>query len=370
MTDAADRRRTPLAIRLAEQIARDGPVSIADYVHRCLLDPDHGYYRTQTVLGRDGDFVTAPEISQIFGELIGLWCAVVWQLMGRPDQLHLVELGPGRGTLMHDALRAARVVPGFADAAHVALVEASPVLRSRQQALLATRHPRLAWYDTLGEVPAGAAIVVGNEFLDAMPVRQWLRTNDGWRERAIGLDDAGMLTFTTLPDHGSPQVALPIAESARVGDVIEERDTADLASALSRRASRAPLAALLIDYGHVTTALGDSLQAVRNHAYEHPLASPGEADLTAHVDFEALARDARSAGLEVDGPTTQAQWLGSLGIVERASRLMAANPAHAAGFEVGVARLIQPSGMGSRFKVMALRSIQLPPLPGFEAKSR
>lgn len=364
--DPEARRATPLALKVEERIRRDGPISVRDYMHACLQDEEHGYYRTRTAIGAAGDFITAPEISQVFGELIGLWCAVVWQQMGAPDRVSLVELGPGRGTLMRDALRAAKVLPGFLDAVMVHLVESSATLREIQAATLTDDARRPTWHDSLETLPgATPTIVVANELLDALPIRQLVASPDGRVERMVGLDDAGRLVFL----HGSTVAPPPDGVAALAdGELVEIGDYSLLAP-LGGLARGAPLAGLFIDYGHWVSPpddpiAGETLQAVRHHAAEHPLTSPGEADLTAYVDFAAFGRQAGRQGFGVDGPVTQAEFLGALGVLQRASRLMAANPAKAHEIEAGVARLMAVPGMGSRFKVVAIRSAALTPLPG------
>jgi NADH dehydrogenase [ubiquinone] 1 alpha subcomplex assembly factor 7 len=350
------RRDTPLARVLTERILTSGPITTAAYMDACLNDPEHGYYRTQTAIGGAGDFITAPEISQIFGELIGLWGATVWQLMGSPARCALVELGGGRGTLLADALRAARVLPAFRAALSVSILDQNPVLIEAQRAVLAASGVPVTWHARFEALPTGLpTIVIANEFLDTMPVRQTVSgANGNLRERRIGVDASGSLTFAG--DDAS--VATGIAET---------QDFAPLIAALEDRAATAPLAALFVDYGFRGPATTDTLQAVRSHAFEHILTSPGEADLSCHVAFDAFAVDATCNGaLKVDGPISQSEFLGRLGIVERASRLMAANPAKANVLEHGVARLMAPHGMGTRFLAMGLRSAGLPALPGLD----
>lgn len=364
--DPAARRPTPLARALAAEIAQTGPLSVDRYMARCLWDERHGYYATREPIGRAGDFITAPEISQTFGELIGLWSAVVWQaLMGAPARVTLAELGPGRGTLMRDALRATAMVPNFHAALNCRLVDASPSLVAMQRQTLASVAVPLAWSaDATGL--SRPAIVVANEFFDAFPVTQWQRTSEGWAQRGIGLDPSGGLAFCVLPAAARPD---DLPAGAAPGDIAERIGAGGVIEQL-RAGNNGPLAVLIIDYGHEATTLGDTLQAVRNHAHEHPLTSPGEADLSAQVDLHRVAHEARRAGLVVDGPITQAEFLGRLGIVERAHRLIAANPGRAAEIESGVARLIAPDSMGTRFKVLGLRTRSLPPLPGFEMTTR
>ncbi len=357
------RRETPLAAILSDRIRRDGPISVAEYMHACLQHPEHGYYRSKSAIGRAGDFITAPEISQVFGELIGLWCAVVWQQMGQPSAFDLIELGPGRGTLMTDALRAARLVKGFRDAASVKLVETNPLLRQAQAEALHTQSVTPSWIDGFPPLTR-PAIVIANEFLDTAAINQHVMTDSGWQERVVTVDSAGHLQFTSRPASATKHLsdAFP---SAPHGAIAETR--ADPLPDWLTTASHVPLAVLLVDYGHTEPLTGETLQAVRQHTFEHPLTSPGEADLSCQVDFKAIA-DAIRPALAVDGPTTQAEFLGALGIMERASRLMAANPAKSNTIEMGVARLMNPQGMGSRFKVLGARSPRLPQLPGLPTK--
>lgn len=367
------RRDTPLSAKLSARIRRDGPISVAAYMQACLQDAEHGYYRGKAAIGRSGDFITAPEVSQVFGELIGLWCAVVWQQMGEPGAFDLIELGPGRGTLMADALRATRIVKGFRDAAHVTLVETNPVLRLAQADALHQQSVTPTWTDTLAG-PTRPAIVVGNEFLDTAAISQHVLTEDGWRERVVTVDDAGHLQFSlrtgAAPANGPNSMARNAegawSDPAPLGAIVEAR--VDPLPDWLTATRDAPLAALLIDYGHTEPQLGETLQAVRAHAFEHPLTSPGEADLSCQVDFSAVAEAIRPA-LAIDGPTTQAEFLGGLGIVQRASRLMAANPTRSNAIEIGIARLMNPQGMGGRFKVLGARSHGLPPLPGFQTRA-
>ena len=363
--DPAARRNTPLALKLKASIGRDGPMTVAEYMGRCLWDEEHGYYATQTVIGSTGDFITAAEITQVFGEIIGLWSAVVWQqVLGSPPALQLVEYGAGRGTMMRDALRAARVVPGFVAAASVHLLELSPTLAGAQRDALSGAGVPVTWGQNLAGFPV-PAIILANEFLDAWPVEQWIKTDTGWRWRGVGIDVGGELCFTTVPGtrtRDDLDVQLP---NAILGSVVESQRPERLAEAFKTLNQNGPMTALLIDYGHVAPVSGDTLQAVRNHAYESPLTSPGEADLSAQISFFELATALHASGLAIDGPVTQAEFFGSLGMIERASRLMSANPQRAGEIEAGIARLMSPNGMGTRFKVMGVRSPQLPPLPGF-----
>lgn len=368
---------TPLSAKLKALIRRNGPISVDTYMSACLHDPEHGYYRRQPAIGAGGDFVTAPEISQAFGELIGLWAAVVWQQMGAPERLHLVELGPGRGTLMRDALRAARVMPRFRAALAVHLVDSNHTLRKAQADTLSDAGVPLQFHDEAAaladraRVPAGPAIVVANEFLDALPVAQFAYAGGGWRRRKVALGDPPEETFRFVPDLETDMLpaALPTNREPREGDIFEvcEEHGRHAKEILGARAGLGPLAALFIDYGHAATGFGDTLQGVAGQAHVSPFHAPGETDLSAQVDFQHFGQECRGTGLAVDGPLSQAELLGRLGIIERASRLMAANPARAAEIEAGVARLIAPNGMGSRFLALGVRSQDMGPLPGFES---
>jgi NADH dehydrogenase [ubiquinone] 1 alpha subcomplex assembly factor 7 len=365
MTDAAAHTTTPLARQLIERIKRTGPISVGEYMRACLDDPEHGYYRRMPAIGRGGDFVTAPEISQVFGELVGLWCAVLWQQMGSPDPVRLIELGPGRGTLMRDALRAIRLVPAFRAAVQVELVESNTPLEAMQRATLGDEGVPMRWMRE-PEPGTDAVILIGNEFLDTIPLEQWERRGDAWHERRVGTDPHSALVFTKGAERSDIKPSSNTA-APRDGDILESR--AEALSSLADRLAKLgrPLAAIFIDYGHTQPGFGDTLQAVGAHRYQDPLAAPGEHDLTAQVDFAEFADIVRARGLAVDGPLTQAEFLGRLGIIERASRLMDANPSKAGEIEAGVLRLIAPGGMGSRFHAVGIRSVDVPPLPAFAA---
>jgi NADH dehydrogenase [ubiquinone] 1 alpha subcomplex assembly factor 7 len=368
------RGETPLETKLKALIRREGPIGVDAYMRACLHDPEHGYYRRRLAIGAAGDFITAPEISQVFGELIGLWCAVVWQQMGAPARVNLVELGPGRGALMRDALRAARIVPGFHGALAVHLVESNAALRAIQEETLAGTGIPLHFHtdaDALSSaehLPAAPTLIVANEFLDALPIAQLEFAGGDWRTRtvALGAGDGGLCFAADMTTRATPATQ-PTDRAAREGDILETCPAHDaLAALLAARARHGPLAALLIDYGHAATGYGDTLQGVAGQAHVSPFHAPGETDLSAQVDFRHFAAACASAGLAVDGPLPQAELLGRLGIVERASRLMAANPARAAEIEAGVGRLLAPSGMGSRFQALGVRNENVAALPGFE----
>jgi NADH dehydrogenase [ubiquinone] 1 alpha subcomplex assembly factor 7 len=346
-------------------------MSVATFMGLCLGHPVHGYYPARDPFGRAGDFITAPEISQMFGELIGLWAAAVWQAMDAPPQVALVEFGPGRGTLMADALRAARLAPAFAAALHVHLVETSPVLQRRQQETLASVGVPLAWHREPAAVPGGPLIVIANEFVDALPVHQAVKTPGGWHERMVGIGPDGRLVFALHPDPllGFAAVVPPAVASAPAGAVYEWR-SGEVVAEIARRVVAHGGGALVIDYGHVESALGETLQAVGRHGFADPLAAPGEVDLTAHVDFAALARAARAAGARVHGPLVQGTFLRRLGIEARAAALRAhATAAQAADIDAALARLVGSGGeaMGELFKAVAFADPKLGALPGFDS---
>lgn len=349
---------------LVRLIREEGPLPVSRYMALCLGHPRHGYYMTRDPFGEGGDFTTAPEISQMFGELVGLWAATVWQAMGAPGSLRLVELGPGRGTLMADALRATRRVPGFHEAVSVHLVETSPVLRRAQAATLqGTASP--FWHGTVEAALEGPAIILANEFLDALPLDQFVMTPQGWRERLVGLGAGGALTFGL----GGADEALPVRD-APPGSVFEQSMAAlDIVATIARRLAAAGGAALFVDYGSVRSGFGDTLQAVRRHAFTDPLAEPGEADLTVHVDFERMGEAGLQAGAALHGPATQADFLLVLGLAQRAQALTRqASPQQAQAIGTAFDRLTErgATGMGELFKVLALSHPGLPPLPGFD----
>ncbi len=343
---------TPLARLLARRIAASGPIGMADYMAECLLHPEHGYYTTREPFGTAGDFTTAPEISQMFGELMGLCLAQNWQDQGAPAPFALAELGPGRGTLMADIWRATARVPGFHTAARLHLVEASPRLRASQQAALAGLP--VTWHTTPDALPEGPLWLVANEFFDALPVRQFLRAEGGWAERVVGLRD-GALALGLAP--AAPLAALAHRlEDTGPGDLVELCPAAEPVMAAIARRVAARGAALIVDYGG-WRSLGVTVQALRDHRTDPILAHPGQADLTAHVDFEALARAARIAvpRIGLSGPAGQGLWLEALGITPRAQALARnlAGPAldaHVAAYR----RLTHPQEMGTLFRVLAL----------------
>ena len=361
---------------LKGRIAREGALDIATYMAAALGHPEHGYYRRADPIGRGGDFTTAPEISQMFGELLGLWCVETWTRMGAPAPFVLAEFGPGRGTLMADALRAARVRPAFLDAMRLHLVETSAPLRAAQAERLAAHRPH--WHDTAATLPDGPLIALGNEFLDALPIRQFEQTGDGWRERGVVWHDASQrLAFTRLPHRPDARATAHLPAAAPMGAIAEVPVAAlDLVVALARRLAATGGAALFVDYGYALAPdapreWSGSLQAVTRHGRADALADPGAHDLSAHVDFFALAQVARAAGAAVHGPATQGAFLEALGIHARADTLMArADPKGRAAIAVAFHRLVAPSAMGGLFKAMAIAHPALGAMPEFHGPAQ
>lgn len=347
---------SPLETLIRKQIIASGPMPVSRYMQICLTHPEYGYYLKRDPLGRDGDFITAPEVSQMFGELIGLWAASVWNAMGMPQEVKFIELGPGRGTMMADALRAVRILPAFHDAISVHLVEASPTLRDKQRDKLADA-AYVEWYDRIEDIPEGPAIILANEFFDALPIHQAVRKETGWHERTIEIDD-DILAFGTAPNPIPRFEVLlpPLARVAPTGAIFEWRPDNEVIT-LARRVRDQGGAALIIDYGHLRSDAGDTFQAVARHNYTNPLRNAGLADLTAHVDFQALARAAEDVGARAHGPVEQGAFLKNLGIETRAQALMKnATEDGQKLITAGLARLTGPSpeGMGSLFKVLGI----------------
>lgn len=349
---------TPLGKRIAGLIEALGPIAVNEYMALCLSDPEYGYYTTRQPFGRDGDFTTAPEISQMFGELVGVWLAAAWQALGRPSDAIVVEIGPGRGTLMKDVARTlARAARPLRDGASFHLVETSPALRAVQAATLAGSGD-FRWHSDIAELPDRPMLIVGNELFDALPVHQYVHTGSGWRERVVGLDDNDALRFYAGAGSVDPSLLPPGADAAPQGAVAEISPArAALIQKIAERIAARSGAGLFIDYGYAEPAVGDTLQAVLKHAYDDPLAHPGEADLTAHVDFAALAAAARDAGLGAH-LLTQGEFLLGMGLLERAGQLGArAGEAERERLSGEVERLAGPQAMGDLFKALAV----LPP---------
>ncbi|MDC0033210.1 SAM-dependent methyltransferase [Alphaproteobacteria bacterium] len=356
---------------IRHRIRHNGPIPVSDYMALALAHPSHGYYRKADPLGRDGDFITAPEISQAFGEIIGLWCIVTWQKAGKPTPCHLIEMGPGRGTLMADAMRAARAQPDFLDAAKIHLVETSPVLRATQRETL--KHHGVTWHSALETVPEGPCIIIANEFFDALPINQYVRANDGWRGRSVGIDQAsGQLDFVVEPAPvASTGLIPPVLMDAPNGSIFEHCPTAiKIASAIGKRLASDGIAALIIDYGYEGPDAGETLQAVRNHDRYDVLSDPGNADLTAHVDFNTVLTAAQAAGATGFGPIPQGAFLTMLGIEARTRSLEKnADKVQADLLRTGFKRLVGPKAMGALFKVLALTNGRHGDPAGFESNS-
>ncbi len=356
--------------RIAGLIAAQGPISVAQYMMLALHDAESGYYATRDPLGartqaKGGDFITAPEISQMFGEMLGLWLAEVWEQQGRPGKPVLMELGPGRGTLMADMLRALKVAPDFRNSLEVVLVEASPHLRRLQQDRLKDAGVKLRWLQQF-EADAGRPLfLVANEFFDALPIRQYVKTPRGWCERMITARDGG-LAFALAP-MPAPSSLIPESRAAAPeGGVYETAPAAiALAEAIAQHVAAQGGAALLVDYGYDQAGFAETLQAVAGHHFADVLAAPGEADLSAHVDFAALGAAGRRGGAGVHGPVTQGALLSALGIAARAQGLAARHPAEAPALQEALARLTDDAGMGHLFKAMAFLPRAAATAPGF-----
>jgi NADH dehydrogenase [ubiquinone] 1 alpha subcomplex assembly factor 7 len=359
---------TPLKKILIEEIAANGPMLLADYMARALADPAHGYYMQRRPFGRQaddgGDFVTAPEVSQMFGELIGAWLADLWHRMGQPNDFCLVELGPGRGTLMADILRAANVLPDFLKAAQVHFIETSPQLRDAQ----ALAVPHAHWHDDLSTLPDAPTLMVANEFFDALPVQQYCKHGADWMPIMVTADGDEL----ALTEGGAVSMPFSDALSACLPDDISDGAIVESAVAVERAMQQLGQhiathggAALLIDYGHAEAACGDSFQAMRGHGYVDPLAEPGLADLTAHVNFPLLAHIAEAAGLATAPITAQGVFLEALGLSLRSQQLIQLSPERERDIESERHRLAAPQEMGNLFKVLGVAHKDMPPLAGF-----
>lgn len=351
--------------RLIRQIRMDGPMPVSAYMQTCLHDPADGYYANGAGLGKD--FITAPETSQMFGELLGLWLVNEWREMGEPDNLVLAEMGPGRGTLMADMLRT--ISPFLPDGMlRICLVEASPVLRDIQRQTLAKWDPNAHVSGIGGKsgIPGGPMLLIANEFLDCLPARQFVQEGENWRERIVGLGENGELAFGVDRSDLTAKAASDMPPVHLAAEAELQPGLDGLIDALIvRHEQGAPFHALFIDYGPADRSPGDTLRAYKNGNQVDPLACPGEADLTADVDFARLARLAAKAGLHVSGPVTQSAFLARLGLQERLNALIKAHPEQAEALFAGAQKLVDPGAMGERFKVICLSSPGLPAPAGF-----
>jgi NADH dehydrogenase [ubiquinone] 1 alpha subcomplex assembly factor 7 len=364
---------SPLQSEIKKLIKSSGPMPVWRYMELCLMHPRHGYYLSRDPLGREGDFTTAPEVSQMFGELLGLWAASVWRAIGSPPLLRLIELGPGRGTMMADALRALRVLPPLYQALSVHLVEINPVLREKQRATLSGSRD-ISWLDTIDDVPDGPSVIFANEYFDVLPIHQMVKRETGWHERTVEIDSDGQLVFgaASEPTPRFDTLLPPLVRAAPVGAVFEWRPDTEIMKIASRVRDQDG-AALIIDYGHLRSDAGDTFQAIARHSFTDPLKNPGQADLTAHVDFQALARAAEDLGARIHGPVSQGDFLRRLGIETRAVTLMAkATPEVSEDIAGALKRLVGGGrgGMGSMFKVLAVSEPNLSSLAGFADKTR
>ncbi|WP_367718420.1 class I SAM-dependent methyltransferase [Nitratireductor sp. GISD-1A_MAKvit] len=342
--------------RIRAQIETAGPMSIADYMSLCLFDPEEGYYTTREPFGAEGDFTTAPEISQMFGELCAVWLYTAWKASGAPQMPVVAEIGPGRGTLMKDMLRTwTKIDPAFRKQVRLFMIEASPRLSDVQRRTLDLSDGEATWIDDMVALPEGPLFIIGNELFDAIPIRQYVKTGTSWRERVVGLDGNGKFAFMAGAGSADPALLPPGAENAPEGAVVELAPARNgLMARIAERIGRQGGAGLFIDYGYATPAPGDTLQAMRGHAYQDALLEPGKADLTAHVDFSALARAARQEGLST-ALMTQGEFLLGLGLLERAGRLGAdKNATEQQAIRRDVERLAGPDQMGTLFKVLAV----------------
>ena len=358
---------SPLHTEVKRVIRASGPMPVWRYMELCLSHPQHGYYISRDPLGREGDFVTAPEVSQMFGELLGLWAASVWKAIGSPQLFRLIEIGPGRGTMMSDALRALRVLPPLYQTLSVHMVEINPVLRETQKAAL-TGLRNVSWHERVDEVPEGPCVIFANEYFDVLPIHQMVHRETGWHERVITLDDDENFIYGLAPDPtpGFEALVPPLVGAAPLGAIFEWRPDHEI-MALARRVRDQRGAALIIDYGHVRSDVGDTFQAIARHSFADPLKTPGLADITAHVDFEALSRAAEAVGARAHGPVTQGDFLQRRGIETRALTLMQ-KASHEVSEDIsnGLKRLVGGgrAGMGSLFKVLGISDPGISALAG------
>lgn len=370
-------RPSTLAEYLRRHIRAFGPMTVETYMGEVLTHPQLGYYVTRQPFGRDGDFITAPEVSQVFGELLAAWTAHTWETMGRPDPVRIVELGPGRATLMADLLRAAASFPApLRQAATVHLVEVSPALEAAQRNRLESFGWNIAWHRTFADVPDGPILLIANELLDALPIRQFERSRAGWCERLVDVTPEGVhsqdefrFVRTRSPSPMAVLIPAEVRDAAPIGSIAEVSPAAvALVTDIARRVTAAGGAALLIDYGATAFGARDTLQAVARHKTHPVLTNPGSADICAHVDFALLARVAAQGGAQVHGPATQGEFLTRLGIHERAAALAErASGERRADVFAAVERLAGPGAMGAHFQVLGLAHPGLPALAGFGA---
>lgn len=349
---------TPLKSRIIKHIKTSGSLPLAEYMHWCMADPKDGYYANQEAIGSKGDFITAPEISQMFGEMIGIWAVETWEALNKPPELNLVELGPGKGTLMQDLLRIGNAVPEFLKAAHVQMIETSEKLIKTQKETLG-EYDNIAWQKSIKDIPNQPTLIIANEFLDVLPVRQYIKTKNEWSEHAINVDEndeliwtlgTGILDKESLPENANQEPEGAVFEIS----TIREAFIANTSELLNENSG----AALFIDYGHSKTDFGDTVQAMRAHGYADILKEPGLADLTAHVDFNALSNIAKKAGMNVKPLSPQGEFLLGKGLIERAGQLgREQSPEIQEQLTQQAERLALPDEMGNLFKVLEFGTI-------------
>ena len=360
---------TPLAQKLKKIIQTDGPISISKFMDLALNDKDYGYYQINEPFGVNGDFITSPEISQVFGELIGLWFLSSWRIAGCPKETKLIELGPGRGTLMADILRTVKKVESsFFKTAELHLVECSLSMRNRQA--LTLKDYDVTWHKNLDSVPQGPSLIIANEFFDALPIDQYLLTNKGWHEKCITFNkDKNIFEFTTVSVPNFDIAKFPSETFDSEANSVFERNrmSEKYADSIGQRIASNGIAALIIDYGYVNSSFGDTLQAVRGHKYQNPLFDIGRSDITAHVDFANLKKILEGHSIMVHGPVSQRKFLTDLGIEQRTMKLIeTASEKQSTLLIKGCKRLIAERGMGSLFKVMSVTQKIVPIPEGFD----
>lgn len=359
---------TPLEYKIRDLVNINGPISVADYFALCLADPEFGYYKTKEPFGQDGDFITAPEISQLFGEMLGIYLLQSWLKHAPKGPVHLVEIGPGRGTLMADALRViAQTQHGLMDQLSIHMVETSPRLRKIQGETLSSFKDKVSWHDTFEDVPDGFTLLIANELFDAIPIRQFVKTDNSFRERMVTVDADNMLTFSVGVAGIDPQLLPEHHKKQPVGTILEIAPArANVMASIADRLAEYGGSALVIDYGYQARGFGDTLQAVLKHDYDPPLAHPGLADLTSHVDFETLMHIAHAANAHVHGVMHQGDFLVGLGLLQRAGALGNDKDKDTQNeIRTAVERLAGEGegNMGELFKVLAISGapIQLAP---------
>lgn len=359
---------TPLEEKIRDIILQNGPISVSDYFALCLADPQFGYYKTQNPFGTDGDFITAPEISQLFGEMLGIYLIQSWRIHNPQGPVALIEIGPGRGTLMADILRVIKqLAPELLSALHIHMVETSAKLRGVQQDTLKAYEGRISWHDAFEDIPDGFSLLIANELFDAVPIRQFVKTDLGFKERTVTVDSDNILTFNVGVASLDPDLLPANHKEQPIGTILEIAPArANIMAAIAQRMIAQGGSALIIDYGHLTHDFGDSLQAVFRHEYDPPLAHPGLADLTSHVDFETLMQVAYSVGAHIHGVMHQGDFLVGLGLLERAGALGANKDKQVQDdIRTAVERLAGygEGNMGELFKVLAISGteVQLTP---------